>query len=229
MADDDNKDGKGNDGKGEAKTFSQEDLNTIVKNRVKETTDSLTKIFDEKFTAVNETISKLTEEKTVETNKSMSDKETAASALKTAEKALASLEEYKGEVSKANEELATSKLDAKDTQALMSAGFGPEGAELLLGKLSNARKVVDGKTVYEDGGAFSDQKTMIAGLTETYSGLIKADRAKGHKVATTDSKVNAGNIDAFQALLAKGDKRTHQENIQMATLARTIKQESKEI
>jgi len=208
----------------EEKMIPQSQVNEIVQNRIGEVTKTLSANFDEKFSTLNETIKTLTEQKTVETNKSMSDKETAASALKTAEKALASLEEYKVQVSEKDEELVLSRLDAKDTQALISAGFGPEGAELLLGKLSGARKVVDGKTVYKDGDSFSDQGTMIAGLTETYSGLIKADRAQGHKVATKDSKVNAGKNDVFHALLNKKDK-TQAETLELSRMANEMKKE----
>jgi len=204
----------------------QSKVNEIVQNRVAEIKTSLTTDFDTKLSAMNEQITELTAQRTAEQNKSMTDKETAAAALKTAETALASVEEYKAIAEKKDEELKVSALNADDTQALISAGFGPEGAELLLGKLVDTRQVVDGKTFYKSGDSLADRDTIIGGLKEQFKGLITVNRADGHKVATKATQVNAGKMDTLNALLAKGEKRSHAENIQMSKLANEIKKDN---
>jgi len=220
MADEETKD----DTKNEEKMIPQSKVNEIVQNRVAEIKTSLTTDFDTKLANMTEQIGLLTTQKETEKNKSMSDKETAKAALKTAEDALAAVEEWKTVATQKDEQLAVSKLNSDDTQALIAAGFGPEGAELLLGKLVEVRQVIDGKTFYKSGESLTDRGTIIGGLTEQFSGLINANRAKGQTVTTKDVKVDLGKQQAFTDLLNKKDK-TQAETVELYRLANEIKQE----
>jgi hypothetical protein len=95
---------------------------------------------------------------------------------------------------------------------------------LLLSKLVDSRQIVDGKTVYKDGDMFTDQASIVGGLVKTFPMLIVTDRANGHKVATKDSKVDAGKNDVFHALLNKKDK-TQAETLELSRMANEMKKE----
>ena len=93
MADPEEKPAKEN--KSEEKMIPQSKVNEIVQNRVAEIKTSLTSDFDAKLATMTEQIGLLTTQKEVETNKSMSDKETAKAALKRADEAIAEVNEWK--------------------------------------------------------------------------------------------------------------------------------------